>query len=191
MSAVIFHVLVWPTFGVGVLVFGSAPGAVLRLIVLAYKRDDPRRQELLGELYGVPWIERPFWVAEQLEVALFEGLCSRVSRCIKRTREGSERGNAPTADTTDISCGIVIDRMRASWSQRSLNPRVNKAVHRIIDGLATDPRPPGVLPLKDLRPYLCLRVGDYRVIYAVDDHARIVTVAAVGHRDEVYRSLER
>lgn len=69
--------LTWPTLIVALAVFGVAPGVVLRLIVLLYRRDNPRRQELLGELYGVPRIERPFWVAEQLEVAFFEGLRDR------------------------------------------------------------------------------------------------------------------
>jgi len=32
----------WKTFLVALLVFGFAPGAVLRLIVLAFHRDDPR-----------------------------------------------------------------------------------------------------------------------------------------------------
>lgn len=78
MSDLIFHVLSWPTLLVALLVFGFAPGALLRVIVLAFPRDDPRRRELLGELYAVPRIERPFWVFEQLEVALVEGLGVRL-----------------------------------------------------------------------------------------------------------------
>jgi hypothetical protein len=68
----------WPTFLIALLVFGFAPGALLRIIVLAFPRDDPRRAELLAELHAVPRIERPFWVLEQLEVALFEGAWERV-----------------------------------------------------------------------------------------------------------------
>jgi hypothetical protein len=34
--------------------------------------------ELVAELHAVPRLERPFWVLEQLDVALFEGLWSRV-----------------------------------------------------------------------------------------------------------------
>lgn len=64
----------WPTLLVALLVFGFAPGALLRLIVLAFRRDDPRRRELLAELHTVPHMDRPFWVLEQLEVALFEGV---------------------------------------------------------------------------------------------------------------------
>ncbi len=59
-------------------VFGFAPGFCLRLIVLAYPRSDPRRTELIAELYAVPRIQRPLWVAEQLEVGLFEGLGHRI-----------------------------------------------------------------------------------------------------------------
>ena len=81
-------------------------------------------------------------------------------------------------------------RPRARRSLRQLDPPVRKAVAETIDGLATDPRPPGVRPLTGHRPYLRVRSGDYRVIYAVDDRARVVTVAAVGHRREVYRTLD-
>ena len=71
-------VLSWPTFVVALLVFGFAPGALLRLICLAFHRDDPRRKELRAELYAVPRLERPFWVLEQLEVALFDGIGDRL-----------------------------------------------------------------------------------------------------------------
>jgi mRNA-degrading endonuclease RelE of RelBE toxin-antitoxin system len=33
-------------------------------------------------------------------------------------------------------------------------------------------------------------VGDYRIIYDVNDSTRTVTVAVVGHRREVYRNLD-
>jgi hypothetical protein len=71
-------VLSWPTFLLALLAFGFAPGAALRLIVLAFPKGDPRRDELLAEVYAVPRIERPFWVAQQLEVAIFEGLRDRI-----------------------------------------------------------------------------------------------------------------
>jgi hypothetical protein len=71
-------VLSWPALLTALVVFGFAPGALLRLIVRAFEREDPRRRELLAELYAVPRMERPFWVLEQLEVALFEGVWERM-----------------------------------------------------------------------------------------------------------------
>ncbi len=82
-------------------------------------------------------------------------------------------------------------RPRARRSLRQLDPSVRKAIAQLIDGLAADPRPPGVAPLTGHRPYLRVRSGDYRVIYSVDDRARMVTVAAVGHRREIYRNFDQ
>jgi hypothetical protein len=87
MSALLTAVTSWPSLVLVLVVFGFAPGFCLRLIVLAYPRNDPRRDELVAELYAVPRIERPLWVAEQLEVALFEGLRHRV-RARRVARKG-------------------------------------------------------------------------------------------------------
>jgi mRNA interferase RelE/StbE len=81
-------------------------------------------------------------------------------------------------------------RPRARRSLRQLDPPVRKAIAQVIDGLAVDPRPAGLTSLTGHRPYLRVRSGDYRVIYSVDDRARVVTVAAVGHRREIYRSFD-
>lgn len=60
------------------------------------------------------------------------------------------------------------------------------------DGLAEDPRRPGTEALHGLlQPWRKLRVGDYRVIYEVDDKARTVEVVAVGNRRSIYPRLER
>jgi mRNA interferase RelE/StbE len=32
-----------------------------------------------------------------------------------------------------------------------------------------------------------VRVGEYRIIYVISDGPRLVTVAVIGHRREVYR----
>jgi hypothetical protein len=68
----------WRTLLVVLLVFGVAPGLVLRLIVLLYPKGHPRRKELVAELYVVPRWERPLFVAEQLEVGLTEALPTRI-----------------------------------------------------------------------------------------------------------------
>lgn len=73
---------------------------------------------------------------------------------------------------------------------RRLDAAARKDVLATMRALATDPRPPGARALKGHRPYLRVRSGDYRVIYAVDDATRVVRVVVVGHRREVYRNLD-
>jgi mRNA interferase RelE/StbE len=84
----------------------------------------------------------------------------------------------------------VSVRPQARRALERLDSPARKAVAQVIDALAADPRPPGVSALKGHRPYLRVRSGDYRVIYSVDDAARRVRVAVVGHRRVVYRNLE-
>lgn len=70
--------------------------------------------------------------------------------------------------------------------------RVRVAIAAALDGLADDPRPPGVAALKGHSGLLRLRVaGAYRVVWRVDDTERTVTVLLIGDRKDVYRSLPR
>jgi mRNA interferase RelE/StbE len=56
-----------------------------------------------------------------------------------------------------------------------------------IDGLEIDPRPVGVKKLKDSNEDLYrIRVGDYRVIYAINDGIKIVNILRIGHRKDIY-----
>jgi mRNA interferase RelE/StbE len=49
------------------------------------------------------------------------------------------------------------------------------------------PRPAGCTKLAGTADGYRIRVGDYRIVYLIDDAAQIVTVTRVGHRREVYR----
>jgi mRNA interferase RelE/StbE len=55
-----------------------------------------------------------------------------------------------------------------------------------IGALAETPRPFGVKLMKGEERFFRLRQGDYRIIYDIDDKARVVTVVKIGHRREVY-----
>ena len=52
--------------------------------------------------------------------------------------------------------------------------------------LATDPRPPGCRKLAGTSDRYRIRVGDYRIVYRVDDGKVTVLVLLIGHRREVY-----
>jgi mRNA interferase RelE/StbE len=55
-----------------------------------------------------------------------------------------------------------------------------------IRDLAEDQRPRGCLKLAGREGWR-IRVGDYRVVYEIDDQQHTVTTLHVGHRREVYR----
>jgi mRNA interferase RelE/StbE len=57
---------------------------------------------------------------------------------------------------------------------------------RAIGLLQTEPRPAGCTKLTGL-PYWRIRVGDYRVVYRIQDEVLIVLIVEIGHRREIYR----
>lgn len=56
-----------------------------------------------------------------------------------------------------------------------------------IDDLADNPRPDGVKKLKLNIDAWRIRIGDYRVIYIIEDTIKIVEIQAVGHRRDIYK----
>ncbi len=67
-----------------------------------------------------------------------------------------------------------------------LSPEIRQRVGRAVRHLAEDPFGPASKPLKG-REQWRLRVGDYRVLYRVEQVSNSLTIVAVGHRREVYR----
>lgn len=68
----------------------------------------------------------------------------------------------------------------------SLPRNILKRVDAAILALAHNPRPPGAKKLEGQELYR-IRVGDYRIIYAMEDERLVVLVVRIGHRREVYR----
>ena len=66
-----------------------------------------------------------------------------------------------------------------------LDHQVCERIRSAIRALAADPRPHGCKMLVG-RPGFRIRVGDYRVIYTVNDGVALVLVVELGHRREVY-----
>ncbi len=65
---------------------------------------------------------------------------------------------------------------------------VRQRLSAAIDDLQREPRPPGAKKLAGVEGYR-LRKGAYRILYTIDDGARLVRVYRLGHRREVYRRL--
>jgi mRNA interferase RelE/StbE len=77
-------------------------------------------------------------------------------------------------------------RRSAEKEIRKLPDGPRRRVVAGIQGLASEPRPPGCERLT-ARDAWRIRIGTYRVIYTVDDQAVVVEVVRVGHRRDVYR----
>jgi mRNA interferase RelE/StbE len=56
-----------------------------------------------------------------------------------------------------------------------------------IEALAKEPRPAGCRKLQGEEVLWRIRIGDYRVIYAVHDSERLVDIIAVRHRSKAYK----
>jgi mRNA interferase RelE/StbE len=58
-----------------------------------------------------------------------------------------------------------------------------------IEMLVENPRPAGVIKLHGQENLWRLRVGDYRVVYAINDFSKMVDISVIRHRREVYRGM--
>ncbi|MGO1543153.1 MAG: type II toxin-antitoxin system RelE family toxin [Gulosibacter sp.] len=70
---------------------------------------------------------------------------------------------------------------------RRLDREIAGHILRGIDALAQDPRPSGCIQLKGGAGDLRIRVGDYRVVYEIDDSEVVILALRIGRRREVYR----
>ncbi len=74
----------------------------------------------------------------------------------------------------------------ASRALRKIDPPMALRIRGAIALLAVDPRPPAARPLRGRSGYR-VRVGDYRIIYLIEDDVLLVVVVTVGHRSDVYK----
>lgn len=80
----------------------------------------------------------------------------------------------------------VIIKRTAEKELDALDAQVRNRIGKRLLKLEDDPRPQSVKKLQGQDSFR-LRVGDYRVLYTIDDQKGEVWIYAVGHRREVYR----
>lgn len=68
----------------------------------------------------------------------------------------------------------------------SFDAQIVKRIFPKIESLAREPRPVGCRKLKGEKNLWRIRIGDYRVVYAVYDDERRVDIIAVRHRSKAY-----
>jgi mRNA interferase RelE/StbE len=82
----------------------------------------------------------------------------------------------------------VIISIDAQEFFESASGTLQKKLDRCFDILKIEPRNyPNIKALKgDLSGYYRYRVGDYRVVYEIDDTLKLVTILLIAHRSKVY-----
>ncbi len=68
-----------------------------------------------------------------------------------------------------------------------LVPEVQVRLKLAIDTLEENPRPDGVKKLKGKDNQYRIRVGDYRIIYTIEDQKLLIVVVQLGARSDVYK----
>ncbi|MEV6324492.1 type II toxin-antitoxin system RelE/ParE family toxin [Nocardia sp. NPDC051787] len=64
---------------------------------------------------------------------------------------------------------------------------VFEAALQAIIGLSKEPRPAGAKKLVGSRDDWRVRIGQYRIVYEIDDEEQLVTIYTVAKRSDVYR----
>lgn len=81
-----------------------------------------------------------------------------------------------------------VEIVRSAAKELAALPRPAQArVAKKIDELGANPRPTGSVKLAGSANQFRIRVGDYRVLYEIDDGVRVVAVFRIGARKDVYR----
>lgn len=76
----------------------------------------------------------------------------------------------------------------AAKAFRRIHPEMRKRIRDAIEALSKEPRPSGALQLTGGAGEYRIRVGDYRIIYDIEDHRLVILILRVAHRREVYRA---
>ncbi len=69
----------------------------------------------------------------------------------------------------------------------ALPESIRKRIIRKVVSLETNPRPHDAIKLEGSNDYYRIRVGDYRIIYRIQDDRLIILIIKVAHRRESYR----
>jgi mRNA interferase RelE/StbE len=82
---------------------------------------------------------------------------------------------------------LIIIKRPAEKELSKVPQRDAARIAMAIDALADNPRPAGVKKLEGSADLWRIRIGDYRVIYTIEDRIVTVTVVRIGQRGDVYR----
>ncbi len=83
---------------------------------------------------------------------------------------------------------IEVKRSAAKALKKIPKPE-RKSISKKIDSLAEKLPNPDITKMKGNNPFHKLRVGNYRIIYEIQDDALLILIVKIGHRKNIYRNL--
>jgi mRNA interferase RelE/StbE len=83
----------------------------------------------------------------------------------------------------------VIIHRKAERVLKRLDRDLLVRIRQAIRGLANEPRPPGYKKLTGYDNLFRIRVGDWRIIYAIEDDRLIILILEISPRGGAYRNL--
>jgi mRNA interferase RelE/StbE len=74
---------------------------------------------------------------------------------------------------------------------KKLPQKVRQKIVGALEALSNEPRPHGVEKLSQDPRFWRVRVGEYRIIYWIDDEAKVLITLIVRHRKDAYRDIDK
>jgi mRNA interferase RelE/StbE len=83
---------------------------------------------------------------------------------------------------------IEVKRSAAKALKKIPKPD-RKRIAEKIDSLAEDFPNPETTKMKGDNPFHRIRVGDYRIVYEIQNEVLVILIVKIGHRKDIYRNL--
>jgi len=83
---------------------------------------------------------------------------------------------------------IEVKRSAAKALKKIPKPD-RKRISEKIDSLAEKLPNPDITKMKGNNPFHKVRVGNYRIIYEIQDNFLLILIVKIGHRKDIYRNL--
>ncbi|MCI0440095.1 MAG: type II toxin-antitoxin system RelE/ParE family toxin [Chloroflexi bacterium] len=86
-----------------------------------------------------------------------------------------------------MNYAVILERT-AERQLRNLPQSLRRRIDLLIERLSNNPRPRGAIKLSGrTNEGWRVRVGEYRILYTINDRERVVSIYRIAHRREAYR----
>ena len=85
---------------------------------------------------------------------------------------------------------LIIEKKAQKFLENLGEPEYSKLVLKIRDLVSVNPKPLDIKKLQGYKNLYRMKVDDYRVIFVTIPDKKLIIVAMIGHRKEVYDILK-